>query len=120
MKKLLTILFFIPFLCFSQIGKDKYYHASAGAIIAAGTYSIGYYSKRDMNPIAPTLVAFTAGFGKEMYDSFHTGNFSGKDLLWTTASALVINVGMRLIWKKEHKKLKREIDFEPELPLTKR
>jgi len=118
MKKLITIIFLIPFICFSQIKPDKYYHAGAGMVLSAGMYTIGQYSYREMNPIAPSLIAMTGGFTKEMFDCFNTGKFSGKDMLWTTASGIVVNAAMALIWKRKKGKHKK-IEFI-EFDLTKK
>ena len=105
MKKLITILFLFAFSLQAQITEDKYYHAGAGVIISSGMCVLDYHSKRDMNPIAPTLAAFSVGFFKELADGYKpNGRFSGQDLLFTTASAAIVNIGYKLIFKKKKKK----------------
>jgi len=118
MKKLILILFLIP-LCFNaQIKKDKYYHASAGIVIASGTYAIGQFSEREMNPAAPALMAFTAGCGKEFFDVMNGGYFSYEDVLWTTASGIAVNFVIRKIWKPRKKVTQKEEIFDYNPPLT--
>ena len=95
----------IPFGMNAQITEDKYYHAGAGAVISTGVCIWDYHSKREMNPIAPTLAAFSVGFFKELADGYKpNGRFSGQDLLFTTASAAIVNIGYKLIFKKKKKK----------------
>ena len=95
---------------FKQIPKDKQYHSYAGIGIATSVILANkFIIKREMNPIAPTLAALTIGAGKEFYDSFNGGRFSGKDLLYTTASAAIINVVLGILIKP-NKKHKEEIN----------
>jgi len=115
MEKLLIILILIPLSLNAQIKPDKYYHASAGIVLSGGMYTIGQFSERDMNPIAPSLIAFTGGCAKEFYDSMNGGYFSYNDLIWTTASGIVTNIALKLIWKKKPKIKKDPYDYEPDL-----
>ena len=114
MKKLLIILL----LCFTfnsyaqlnKIGHDKYYHAGAGAIISASIFTIGQYSQREMNPIAPVLVVSFIGFGKETIDAMNNGNFSNKDLLWTITSGAAINLILYYAWDRKHLRHKKRLN----------
>lgn len=107
--KTTILLLLISISSFAQIKPDKYYHAGAGVTISAGVYTIGQYSYREMNPIAPSLVAFTAGAFKEFYDSMRGGQFSNEDLLFTTASGIATNIIMNIIWKrKKGRKVKKD------------
>jgi hypothetical protein len=72
----------------------------AGISIAASTYAIGQFSDREMNPVAPILVASLAGFGKETIDAMTTGRWNGKDFAFTVASAAITNLVMHYVWKK--------------------
>ena len=104
MKKLILIIILLTNAnIFAQIQPDKYYHAGAGCIIASSMYTVGQYSEREMNPIAPALVSLTAGFFKEGIDAMSGRQFNSKDLIWTTASGIVTNVVIRAIWKPKRK-----------------
>jgi len=98
----------------AQITADKYYHASAGIIISSATYSIGQYTCRDMNPIAPSLISITGGTAKEFYDVMSGKRFSYNDLAWTAFSGIATNIVIRAIWKprKKNKDI-FEIENEP-------
>ena len=108
MKKLITILFLFAFTANAQITTDKYYHASAGIILSSATYSIGQYTYREMNPIAPSLIAITGGAAKEFYDVMDGRTFSYSDFAWTAASGIITNIVIRAIWKPR-KKVKKDI-----------
>lgn len=96
-----------------KFGKDKVYHAIAGSSISFSIILADkYVFERETNPIAPTLIAVTAGFGKEVFDSMTCGRFSGKDLIWTTVSAAAINFLGRVILKPQDKcKSNKKIDI---------
>ena len=117
MKKLIIILFLIPLSLQAQITTDKYYHASAGIVLSSGMYTLGQFSNRELNPIAPSLIAFTGGCAKEFYDSMNGRQFSGSDLLFTTVSGIATNLVLNLVWKKKkkYKHRKDPFDYEPEL-----
>lgn len=119
MKKLITILFLSTISLTAQIQPDKYYHAGAGTVIAAGTHFSQSLFEREMNPIAPSLMAFTAGFSKEMFDCMSGRKFSGSDLIWTTASGIVTNAILRTIYKPKPKKYIEFENFNPPLVETK-
>jgi len=116
MKKLLIILFFIPLGMSAQsdqivikFGKDKLYHATAGVTISASVILASkYIFKREMNPIAPTLIAATIGAGKEVYDGHTGGRFSDEDFLTTAISAVIINIIPYIKFKKRKKKIKQD------------
>jgi len=114
MKKLITILLMFAITVNAQIQQDKYYHASAGTLLAGATYTIGQYSYRDMNPIAPSLIAITGGTAKEFYDVMSGKRFSYNDLAWTALSGIATNIIIRAIWKprKKNKDI-FEIENEP-------
>lgn len=117
MKKLIIILFLIPVFCNAQIKQDKYYHAIAGVGIATGVHFSQGLFYREMNPIAPSLVTASVGFGKEMFDAMNGGQFSFSDLGFTVVSGISTNVILRIIHKPKPKKLKDPYDYEynPEL-----
>ena len=104
MKKLTIILFLFAFTMNAQITTDKYYHASAGVILSGVTYSIGQYTYREMNPIAPSLIAITGGAAKEFFDVMDGRTFSYSDFAWTAASGIITNIVIRAIWKPRKKK----------------
>ena len=110
-----VIIIFI--LCFSlnlnaQIAKDKYYHAGAGVVLSGSTYVISQNISREMNPIAPSLIAFTGACSKEFYDSLNGGRFSWQDAAFTTVSGVLTNYLIRKIWKpKKKKKIEYYVKF---------
>ena len=119
MKKLITILFLFAFTANAQITTDKYYHASAGVILSGVTYSIGQYSNREMNQIAPSLISISAGAAKEFYDVMDGRTFSYSDFAWTAASGIITNIVIRAIWKPR-KKVKKDIYDLENIPLAKK
>jgi hypothetical protein len=102
---------------YGQIKPDKYYHAGAGCIISVGTYALGQYAKREMNPIAPSVLAIGGAWAKESIDSYRGGQFSYSDFAWTAISGIVTNIVIRQIWKPR-KKIKDPFDIEND-PLVK-
>jgi len=114
MKKLITILFLFSFTLNAQIKQDKYYHVGAGIVLSSGMYTIGQYSYKEMNPIAPSLIAITGAASKEFYDTFNTGYFSYSDFAFTALSGIATNIIIRAIWKPKKKNKYINID---ELPL---
>ncbi len=114
-KNLVILLMLINLNLIGQIKPDKYYHASAGVLISGSTYTIGQFSKREMNPIAPSLLSLTGACSKEFYDTMNGGYFSYKDALWTTVSGVVTSRIIRVIWKPKKKDKPDPFDFNPEL-----
>jgi putative lipoprotein len=78
-------------------GRDKAYHFSASALIAAGGYGV----TRSFTDDRPTCLAvggalaLTAGVGKELYDLSGRGDPSLRDLTW---DVLGTATGLLLIW----------------------
>ena len=76
----------------AQIGKDKYYHFSAGVITE-------YTGKKLEFPIG---AAFMVGFGKESLDYIQYGKFDSKDLLATTLGGFAISLTIKLLENEKH------------------
>ena len=104
MKKLITILFLFAFSMNAQT--DKYYHAGAGTILSGGTYVLDQLVfKREMNPVAPSLIAISGGAAKEFFDVMNGKTFSYSDFACTALSGIATNAIMRAIWKPKKKKV---------------
>ena len=83
-----------------DIGKDKYYHFVAGATTAAVANEIN---------VPKVSSAFAAGFAKESFDYIQYGVFDTKDLLATTLGGIIVNYIIKLIKKKNHVEINKEI-----------
>ena len=84
-------------------GRDKAYHFSASAVIAAGGYGV----TRSFTDDRPTCLAvggalaLTAGVGKELYDLSGRGDPSLRDLTWDvlgTATGLLLTWAVDRFW----------------------
>jgi len=82
------------------ITKDKYYHFAAGATTAAVANEID---------VPKVSSAFAAGFAKESFDYIQYGVFDTKDLLATTLGGIIVNYIIKLIKKKNHVEINKEI-----------
>ena len=82
------------------ITKDKYYHFVAGATTAAVANGIN---------VPKVSSAFAAGFAKESFDYIQYGVFDTKDLLATTLGGIIVNYIIKLIKKKNHVEINKEI-----------
>ena len=83
-----------------DIGKDKYYHFAAGATTAAVA------NEMELPKVAS---AFAAGFAKESYDYIRNGHFDAKDLVATTLGGIVMKYIIKLLKKKKHVEINKEI-----------
>ena len=83
-----------------DIGKDKYYHFAAGATSAAVA------NEMELPKVAS---AFAAGFAKESYDYIRNGHFDAKDLVATTLGGIVMKYIIKLLKKKKHVEINKEI-----------
>jgi len=83
-----------------NIGKDKYYHFAAGATTAAVA------NEMELPRVASS---FAAGFAKESYDYIRNGQFDAKDLVATTLGGIVVNYIIKLLKKKKHVEINKEI-----------
>ena len=107
MKKLITIIFLFAFIftMSAQIKKDKYYHAGAGVVISGSSFLItNHYTKDPATAfrLSAGLVTCSA-FGKELFDSFGSGQFSWSDFAFTEISGLVTSSALYFIYKKKKK-----------------
>ena len=102
MKEILVLFAAVTVGCASSqgIGKDKYYHFAAGATTA------GVANEMEL-PEASS--AFVAGFAKETYDYIRNGQFDAKDLIATTLGGIVVKYIIKLIKKKNHVEINKEI-----------
>jgi len=105
MKKLIIVSFLFAFSMNAQIKTDKYYHAGAGIILSSSMYTIGQYTVREMNPVAPSLIAISGGAAKEFFDVMNGKTFSYSDFACTALSGIATNAIMRAIWKPKKKKV---------------
>jgi cellobiose-specific phosphotransferase system component IIC len=101
-KKILVLFAAVTVGCAStqDIGKDKYYHFAAGATTAAVA------NEMELPRVASS---FAAGFAKESYDYIRNGHFDTKDLVATTLGGIVVNYVIKLIKKKRHVEINKEI-----------
>jgi putative lipoprotein len=78
-------------------GKDKALHLSASALIAVDGYAgASLFSRREgVRAGAGSLLAFTAGAAKEVYDRYAGGDPSLRDLTWDVVGAAT---GTALSW----------------------
>ena len=102
MKKVLVLFAAVTVGCAStqDIGKDKYYHFAAGATTAAVA------NEMELPKVAS---AFAAGFAKESYDYIRNGHFDAKDLVATTLGGIVMKYIIKLLKKKKHVEINKEI-----------
>lgn len=102
MKKVLVLFAAVTVGCAStqDIGKDKYYHFAAGATTAAVA------NEMELPRVAS---AFAAGFAKESYDYIRNGQFDAKDLVATTLGGIVMKYIIKLLKKKKHVEINKEI-----------
>jgi putative lipoprotein len=84
-------------------GRDKAYHFTASAVIAAGGYGV----TRSFTDDRPTCLAvggalaLSAGVGKELYDLSGRGDPSLRDLTWDvlgTATGLLLTWAVDRYW----------------------
>jgi hypothetical protein len=116
---IIGIILLVPILCDAQIKQDKIYHAGAGVSITGGVFYSQYLCEREMNPIAPSLIGITAGFGKEMYDVMDGRFFSYSDFAYTAISSVITNIILEVIHKPRKKMKKYDFDeYNP--PLVKK
>ena len=83
-----------------EIGKDKYYHFAAGSTAAVVANEM---------ELPKASSAFVAGFAKETYDYIRNGQFDAKDLVATTLGGIVVNYIIKLIKKKKHVEINKEV-----------
>jgi hypothetical protein len=107
MKKLIIILFFIPFILKGQIKPDKYHHAIVGTSIDISSHLI--FNGENVNPYKGTLIASPFAFGKEIYDAYNGGRFSFADIGATLLVPVLIDTVV-MIFKRSKKN--RKIDFD--------
>lgn len=122
MKKLIiTIIFLIPLICYSQdnkiiIQKDKIYHLSAGITISEISYIPYYINKWDFR--TSTKVAFwgslTLACYKEMADSYGQTGWNWNDIKYTMSGTL-FTIGVNYGIYKLKKRRKRRINIKKEL-----
>ena len=100
MKKILVLFAVVIVGCASpkNIGKDKYYHAAAGA----ATEVVGEKLK-----LPPTASSFAIGFTKEVYDYIDYGRFDVKDLLATWIGGIIVRHIIKNKNEKENNKSNR-------------
>lgn len=99
MKKLITILLFIPIIGFSQkIPYDKQLHLIAGATISAGTYAVVHYNTGNKTTATFAAIGVTAfaGLSKELYDQYSYGGFDWKDFGATMLGSVPVVITLNL------------------------
>ena len=87
-----------------DIGKDKYYHFTAGATTAVVA------NEMELPRVASS---FAAGFAKETYDYIRNGHFDAKDLVATTLGGIVVNYIIKLTKKKKNVEINKEVSKGP-------
>jgi hypothetical protein len=118
MKKIIIIIFLlIRIICEAQIAKDKYYHAIAGVPISSGVHFSQKLFYREMNPVAPSLIAISAATFKESFDAINGGVYSWSDWAATSISGVITNAILQVFWKQKPKKRKDpyEENYNPDL-----
>tara|TARA_Y100000361_G_scaffold30058_1_gene24881 strand:- start:16 stop:354 length:339 start_codon:yes stop_codon:yes gene_type:complete len=102
MKKIYALFVAVFVSCASsqEIGKDKYYHFAAGSTAAVVANEM---------ELPKASSAFVAGFAKETYDYIRNGQFDAKDLVATTLGGIVVNYIIKLIKKKKHVEINKEV-----------
>jgi hypothetical protein len=90
-RKLLTILLFLPFAVkaqklspFKWLPEDKLYHIMAGSAIAM---PVSFATNKPI--LWGTIAATSAGLAKELYDYKSYGKFDVKDLACTAVSGFI-------------------------------
>lgn len=125
MKKLITILIFIPFWANAQIElsesyafkQDKAYHVLAGTGISAGTYLLVYHKTKDEGLAfrAAWMSSAFAAIGKEGFDMMNGKQISLADMSYTIAGGLITSglmyVGTKIIKKRKQRKKHVYIEF---------
>ena len=103
MKRLIIILFFIPFICFAQLAKDKEAHLAFGTFFGIAGNGIVWELTGNKTLAFGSGVLLGSGIGiaKKLYDK----NFSTMDLKYTIAGAILGSLTIRIaINKGVHRK----------------
>lgn len=106
MKKLITILFFIPFICFGQLEQDKQAHLFTCYTLGVAGNGIIWELTGNKKLALFSGIALGTGVGiaKELYDKNRTG-FSTSDLKFDILGAVLGSISLRIaIGKGIHEK----------------
>lgn len=98
MKKLAIILFFIPFVCFGQLAKDKQAHLAFSYTFGVAGNGIVWDLTGNKTLALFSGVALGTGIGlaKELYDKNRTG-FSTEDLKYDILGAVLGSLTIRIV-----------------------
>ncbi len=121
MKKLILLLFLIPFWANAQMSEsyafkqDKAYHVLAGTGISAGTFILVNKKTNDIDLAfrAAWMSTAFAALGKEMYDGVNGKQISLADMSYTIGSGILTAYLMKGITKirdnRKRKKLNKKL-----------
>ena len=108
-KKITVIIIYLivfSVFCTAQLKQDKVYHAGAGIVLSSSMYAFG---SENITPIAPSLVAISGAYFKEVSDSMNGGRFSNQDFAFTAISGIVTNLALHYIFKKKKRKKRYDL-----------
>lgn len=118
MKKLITILFLIPFCLtaqeYWQFKTDKKLHALSGVVISIPSYYLMYNATNDheVSRNAAWMFPAFAALGKEVFDGMQGKEISFSDMSYTIGSALITSFVITRIRKRRQKKWDKRFEIE--------
>ena len=79
------------------LGRDKFFHFAASAVIQGATHAALRANGRDYRAASrgAAVVTLAAGVGKELWDRYRHRDFSIRDLAWDGAGGVAGAVVMR-------------------------